>query len=119
MKYPCNFGIVLAVTILRILIVAGVIVWAVKDGQNAVKITDDIAEYGDFEGFRGYSKLDVFPRQIDEDMEVQEYYYSCADTFLDPAAQIYLECSYDKTGYDEETERLSEIQEESRGNKLK
>lgn len=108
-------GIVLAVTIIRILIVAGVIVWAVKDGQNAVKTTTDIAEYGVFEGFRGYSKLDVFPKQIDEDMEIQEYYYYYADTFLDPAAQIYLECSYDKAGYDKETERLSEIQEEYRG----
>ena len=108
-------GIALVVMIIRILLVAGVIVWAVKDGQSDMKITTDIAEYGDFEGFHGYSKLDVFPKQIDEGMEIQEYYYYYADTFLDSTAQIYLECGYDKAGYDEETERLSGIQEEYRG----
>ncbi len=108
-------GIVLVVAVVRILLVAGVIVWAVGDGQSDVETTADIGEYGDFEGFHGYSKLDVFPEQIDENMEVQEYYYYYADTFLDPAAQIYLECSYDNAGYDEEIERLSEIQEEYRG----
>ncbi len=108
-------GIVLVVTIIRILLMADVIVGAVKGGQNDVKTTTDIAKYGDFEGFRGYSKLDVFPKQIDEDMEIQEYYYYYADTSLDSTAQIYLECSYNQAGYDEEMERLSEIQEEYRG----
>ncbi len=109
-------GIVLVVTIIRIMLVAGVIVWAVEDGWDDAETTTEIAEYGDFKGFHGYSKLDVFPKQIDEFMEGQEYYYYYADTFLDSTAQIYLECSYDKAGYDEETERLSEIQEEYRGN---
>ena len=100
-------GVVLAVTIICVF-VAGIIVRAVKGGQKDVMTTTDIAEYGDFEGFHGYSELDVFPEQILEDMEIQEYYYYCGDTFLDSTAQIYLECSYDQAGYDEETERLSE-----------
>lgn len=109
------FGIGLVVMVIRVMLVAGVIVWAVRDGLNDVETTTNVAEYGDFEGFHGYSKLDVFPRQIDEGMEVQEYYYYFADTFLDPTAQIYLKCSYDKAGYEEETERLSKIQEEYKG----
>lgn len=108
-------GIVLVVTIVRIMLVSGVIVWAVKDGENDIKTTTDIVEYGDFEGFHGYSKLDVFPKRINENIEVQKYYYYYADTFFDSTAQIYLECSYDKASYAVETKRLSEIQEEYRG----
>ncbi len=109
-------GIILVVIIIRIMVVAGVVVLAVKDGWDDAYTTTDIAEYGDFEEFRGYSKLYVFPEQISENMDVQGFYYYYADTFLDPTAQIYLECRYDKESYEKELERLREIREEYKGN---
>lgn len=75
----------------------------------------DVNDYGIFEAFDGYSKLDIFPKQISSNMEVYKYSYYYADTFLDPTAQIYLECSYEKNDYIKEIERLKGIQEEYKG----
>lgn len=108
-------GILLVVTVIRILLVAGVIVFAVQEGQEDSYTSTDINEYGAFDTFRGHSKLDIFPEQISGDMEAQEYFYYYADTFLDSTAQIYLECSYGEDVYLKEIERLAEIQEEYAG----
>ena len=61
------------------------------------------------------SKLDIFPKQLSDNMEIYKYSYYYADTFLDPTAQIYLECSYEEDDYLKEIERLKGIQEEYEG----
>ncbi len=108
-------GILLAVAVIRILLVAGVIVFAVQEGRKESCTTSDVSEYGVFEKFDGYSRLDIFPEQIDAGMEAKEYYYCYADTFLDPTAQIYLECSYTQDSYQRELARLQGIREEHKG----
>lgn len=108
-------GILLVVTVIRVMLVAGVIVFAVQEGKKDGYTSTDISEYGTFEDFRGYSGLDIFPEQIGSDMEVHGYFYYYADTFLDPTAQIYLECSYDGDSYQREVERLEGIQKEYKG----
>lgn len=108
-------GILLVVTIIRILLVAGVIVFAVHEGERDSYTSTDIGEYMAFSDFRGHSKLDVFPEQINNGMEAEEYYYYYADSFLDATAQIYLECIYEEETYLREIERLKGIQEEYKG----
>lgn len=108
-------GILLTVTIIRVMLVAGVIVFAVQEGKKDSYTSTDINEYRTFSDFRGHSNLDVFPEQISGGMEVHEYFYYYADTFLDATAQIYLECSYDGDSYLKEIERLKGIQEEYKG----
>lgn len=77
--------------------------------------TEDIGDYGEFEGFRGYSRLYIFPETIPEGARAEEYFYFYQDTLFDPSAQIYLECSYDDMAYARELERLSGIREIYRG----
>lgn len=108
-------GILLVATVIRVMLVAGVIVFAVQEEQTDSYTSTDISEYRVFEGFRGHSKLDVFPEQIRGDMEAHRYFYYYADTFLDSEAQIYLECSYDEDAYLKEIERLRGIREEYEG----
>ena len=108
-------GILLAVTVIRVMLAAGVIVFAVQEGKKDSYTSTDISQYGTFEDFRGHSGLDVFPAQISSGMEVHGYSYYYADTFLDPTAQIYLECGYDGDSYLKEIERLQGIQREYKG----
>lgn len=77
--------------------------------------TTDVTEYGEFEGFRGYSKLYIFPEQISENVKVEKYLYKYDDTLFDATCQIYLECVYNDEGYEKELKRLSNIKEEYRG----
>ena len=108
-------GISFVIIVIRVLLVAGVISFAVQDGWKRCYTSTDINDYGVFEEFDGYSRLDIFPKQISDSMEINKYSYYYADTFLDPTAQIYLECSYDEDDYLKEIERLEEIQEEYDG----
>lgn len=108
-------GISFVIIVIRIMLVAGVISFAVQDGWKDCYTSTNIDDYGVFEGFDGYSRLDIFPKQISDNMEVYKYSYYYADTFLDPTAQIYLECSYEENDYLREIERLEGIQEEYEG----
>lgn len=108
-------GILFVIIVIRILLVAGVIIFAVQDGRKDCYTSTNIDDYGVFEEFNGYSKLDIFPKQLSDNMEVYKYSYYYADTFLDPTAQIYLECSYEEEDYSKEIERLEGIQEEYEG----
>ncbi|MCM1539735.1 MAG: zf-HC2 domain-containing protein [Blautia sp.] len=108
-------GILLVVTVIRLLLLVGVVVFAVQEGEKDSYTSTDVSEYMMFAGFRGHSKLDVFPEQATGSMAAQEYYYYYADTFLDPTSQIYLECSYDEETYEKEIRRLKGIQEEYDG----
>ncbi len=108
-------GILFVIIVIRVMLVVGVISFAVQDGWKHCYTSTDINDYGVFEEFDGYSKLDIFPKQLSDNMEVYKYSYYYADTFLDPTAQIYLECSYEEEDYLEEIERLEGIQEEYEG----
>lgn len=108
-------GIFFIIIVIKVMLVVGVISFAVQDGWKHSYISTDINDYGVFEEFNGYSKLDIFPKQLNNNMEVYKYSYYYADTFLDPTAQIYLECSYEEDDYLKEIERLEGIQEEYAG----
>lgn len=108
-------GIAFVIITIRVMLVAGVIIFAVQDGWKNYYTSTDINDYGVFEAFDGYSKLDIFPKQLSDNMEVYKYSYYYADTFLDPTAQIYLECSYEEYDYLREIERLEGVQEEYDG----
>ena len=108
-------GIIFIIIVIMVMLVVGVISFAVQDGRKHSYISTDINDYGVFEEFDGYSKLDIFPKQLSDNIEVYKYSYYYADTFLAPTAQIYLECSYEEEDYLREIERLEEIQEEYEG----
>lgn len=108
-------GIAFVIIAIRVMLVAGVIIFAVQDGWKNYYTSTNINDYGGFEAFDGYSKLDIFPKQLSDNMEVYKYSYYYADTFLDPTAQIYLECSYEEDDYLREIERLEGVQEEYDG----
>lgn len=108
-------GIAFVIIAIRVMLVAGVIIFAVQDGWKNYYTSTNINDYGVFEAFDGYSKLDIFPKQLSDNMEVYKYSYYYADTFLDPTAQIYLECSYEEDDYLREIERLEGVQEEYDG----
>jgi beta-lactamase regulating signal transducer with metallopeptidase domain len=83
-------------------------------GDKSVTFTDP-KDYGKFEDLRGYSSLDIFPKNLPSSM-IDEYYYTYQDTLFDPTCQIYLSCSYDKSGYEAELKRLSQISKSYKGN---
>ena len=109
------FGIILVIVVLRVLLIVGLFSLAVAEGEKDYITTTDIDDYGVFEGFNGYSGLDIFPRQLGSRAEVYQYSYYYADTLFDPTAQIYLECGYEEDDYTKEIERLKGIREEYKG----
>ena len=82
------------------------------DGEKTV--STDASKYMQYDEFRGYSALSIFPETIDE-TEVIDYFYRYEDTFLDPTAEIYMERYYEEEAYQAEIERLQGIQAELDG----
>lgn len=58
------------------------------------------------EGYKGISKLKLFPEKADAEGRVKDYYYSCKGTFLYQKYCISLDCSYSAEEYAVELERL-------------
>ena len=75
-----------------------------------VECTEDVADYGEFKGYKGPSKLALFPeeKELDETV-IQSYVYECDKNSLYQECQIYLECQYTEAAYGAEKERLQEI----------
>ncbi|GLB28579.1 hypothetical protein LAD12857_05020 [Lacrimispora amygdalina] len=82
--------------------------------MNQKKVITDIEEYG-FNGFKGYSNLDVFPESIPDDGTDAQYYFEYKDGIFDPYYQIYLKCTYDTPTYSDEVKRLAQIKEDYQG----
>lgn len=82
--------------------------------MNQKKVITDIEEYG-FNGFKGYSNLDVFPESIPDDGTDAQYYYEYKDGIFDPYYQIYLKCIYVTPTYSDEVKRLAQIKEDYQG----
>lgn len=75
-----------------------------------VTIRTNSKDYCDFEGFLGYSNLEIFPLNPTEIGKVENYYYSCIDTFMDPTCKVFMECTFSsKEEFEEECSRLSTI----------
>ena len=74
----------------------------------------DTNEYLQFDGFKGKSFLNIFPKTI-EGVEVIDYSYQYMNTLFDPTARIYLECRYDEEAYQAEIARLQGIKAEHEG----
>lgn len=82
------------------------------EGEKTV--STDISKYSQYDDFRGYSTLSIFPETVDE-TKVIDYLYRYEDTFLDPTAEIYLEYCYEGEAYQAELERLQGIRAEHDG----
>ena len=71
-------------------------------------------DYCNFEGFRGYSNLEIFPENPEEISDVTEYFYLSMDTFMAPTCKVFMECVFDdKEMFEQECNRLSQITVES------
>ncbi len=62
-----------------------------------------------FEGFKGYSNLEIFPSNQLIKESVKEYSYFCMDSFMDPKCKIYMECEYSDKEFYTEKERLKNV----------
>lgn len=74
----------------------------------------DISEYLQYEGFRCFSSLLIFPETIEE-TEVIDYVYRYMDYLFAPTAEVYFECRYEEAAYKAEIARLQGIQTEYKG----
>ncbi len=109
------------VTFLFILVVL-LFVLLYKFFIGSVTIRTNSEDYSNFEGFLGYSNLEVFPSNPNEISEVSDYYYSCIDTFMDPTCKIYMTCSFSNNEmFERECSRLSQltVKKESEINKIR
>ena len=67
-------------------------------------------DYCNFEGFRGYSNLEIFPENPEEISDVSDYFYLSMDTFMDPTCKVFMECTFDNAEmFEQECTRLSQI----------
>lgn len=62
-----------------------------------------------FDGFKGYSNLEIFPGNQLIKESVKEYNYFCMDSFMDPTCKIYMECEYSDQEFATEKERLKNV----------
>lgn len=76
---------------------------------------EDTNTYGDFRESGAYSNFKIFPETLDEDMDVNAYFWEYQDFIFDPTVQVYLECTYDEEKYAKELERLLAVTEEYEG----
>ncbi len=97
-------------TIIVIILVLLFIAFLYKLFIGSLTIRTNSADYCNFEGFPGYSNLEVFPSNPTEISEVADYYYFCMDTFMDPTCKVFMECSFDNVEqFQAECNRLSQI----------
>lgn len=76
---------------------------------------DNTDTYGDFRKSGAYSCFKIFPETLDEDMDVNAYFWEYQDFIFDPTVQVYLECTYEEDRYAKELERLQSVSEEYEG----
>ncbi len=108
-KLPSAKRKYIAIVILIIFIML-LIAFLFKFFIGSVTIRTNSEDYCNFEGFQGYSNLEIFPSSPTDMGEVTNYYYSCIDTLMDPACKIIMECVFDSSeGFEEECSRLSRI----------
>ena len=69
----------------------------------------NVDKYGEFSSYCGYSKLSIFPKELDGNAKDVSYYYLTMDTFMDPTCEVYLKCTYPEQEFEEELSRLKEI----------
>lgn len=107
----------------RIVLTLGIvaIILAVCNFINFIKfpqrstdvIYSNIDDYGNFETFRGYSNLDIFPTSLPQSSCNTEFYYEEDSSGLfDSSYQVYLKCGYNNEDYQNEVKRLKAIEEE-------
>lgn len=67
-------------------------------------------DYCNFEGFLGYSNLEIFPENPEEISKVTDYFYLNMDTLMDPTCKVFMECTFDNMEmFEQECNRLSQI----------
>ncbi len=85
------------------------------ESDMAGYFTNDIAEYGEFDGHYEYEEGDrwtglfLFPETLSENATEVEYCYYSHPMFLDSGYEIYLDATYPKMEFDAEVQRLKEI----------
>ncbi len=108
--------IIITASILTVLLlVVGVLGWFVYSliWGGPATITSDVSDYGKFEDFKGYSNLEIFPKDLPDSMNIENYYYFYQDTFLDATYQIFVEYTLTEEDYWNEVQRLSQIGEQN------
>ncbi len=74
--------------------------------------TEEVSEYGVFEGYSGLSKLTLFPTDVqlkEYGAEVKQYYFDCSGPKLYQNCEIYAECKFDEKSFIREIQRLKGI----------
>jgi hypothetical protein len=94
--------------------VLGLFIFSVIWGGPA-QITSDVSDYGKFEDFKGYSNLEIFPKDLPESINIENYYYFYQDTLFDATYQIFVEYTLSEEDYQAEVQRLSQIGEQNGG----
>ena len=79
-----------------------------------IVFTDSIKDTGRYEEIWDKCEkglMEVFPEKISEDAETVDFIYEKHSSLLFDDYEIYLEAKYTQTEYDEEVERLSDMQD--------
>jgi len=101
-----KIGLVCIVLIVISLLIGGFVVLFFFTGKVDIR-TKSMA--GNFEGFRGYSNLEIFPKEELNQDSIAKYSYFCMDSFMDPTCKIYMECDYTDQEFEKEITRLKNI----------
>lgn len=112
---------VIAGVILWFWFVGGIVYFFSESGLYSHYETDDISEYGIYEGhtemeaeelFSCRSLLMIFPKEIKDSYKVNQYYYSCGSAGFDNMYQMVLDYELPEEEFEEEVERLSQLSAE-------
>lgn len=98
------------ITILAIFLIIVYLVYFYQLLIGSLVIRTRSEDYCNFEGFKGYSNLEIFPSNPIELGEIYEYYYLSADTLMNPTCKVFMECKFlDDEKFEDECHRLSQV----------
>lgn len=125
-KIIAIIGVIAGAVLYIGLIVAIIFLMFSDTGLNKRYETEDILEYGNYEGhvemeseelFSFRSLLMIFPEEIKDSYTVNQYYYSCGSAGFDNMYQMVLDYELPQDEFEEEVERLSKLSAEYKGQK--
>lgn len=123
-KMLAVIGVIVGAVLYIGLIVAVMYFIFSETGLSSRYKTEDIAEYGNYEGhvemeaeelFSNSSLLMIFPEDVKDSYMVNQYYYCCGSAGLDNMYQMVLDYELPKDEFEAEVERLSKLSVEYNG----
>ena len=103
-------GFAAGIVLMILLILLGTVFDVKMLNKSRDVISTSPADY-DLSGFRGASKLEIFPEKSFAEGKIKEYYYRSSGNLLYRDYCIFLDCSYSESEYDKETERLRNLKD--------